>query len=86
MKNKNLAILIFHSRKKKGISLDKLSKEVGVNASFISKIENGDRKLPSRHVHKLCDLLDIDINVLVSALVKDMKEELIMEINEYASE
>lgn len=48
-------------RKEKGWSFEKLGNEIGKSASYMFRLENGDRKNPSSDVlKKVCELFEVD--------------------------
>lgn len=57
----NFREIIKNRRIEKGVSQNKLAKELGITQTFMSEIESG-RKTPSLEVlYKICDSLDIEI-------------------------
>lgn len=57
-------------RKELGISQKALAKKMGVIASFIGKVETGDRRLDVVEFVKYCQGLNIDSKELISELDK----------------
>lgn len=67
--------LITQKRKYKKMSLQNLADNLGISISFLSRIENGERKLNKELVKKLCKLLEIqekqfEIQILVDEINK----------------
>lgn len=59
--NQEIMELIKKERKKAGLSYDELGKRLGVSASYLYRLEKGQRKNPSSAVLKsLCELFNID--------------------------
>lgn len=53
--------LITSERKKNGLSYEKLGEKLGVSASYLFRLEKGDRSNPSSEVlAKFCELFDVD--------------------------
>lgn len=64
----NFSSLIKSLRKKRGLSLAETGKLAGVSASYINRMELGDRKAPSIPVmEQLADALGVDVSVLLVA-------------------
>ena len=73
----NIAQLIKESRinHPKGFSQSELSVAMGYkNGQFISNIERGLCSAPLKSLYKLTKVLEIDKEVLKSALIKDMEQ------------
>jgi transcriptional regulator with XRE-family HTH domain len=69
MLSKNLRII----RESRGIGVNELARRSGVNASYISAIENGRRENPSKEIlNKIADALGIPVEEL---LVEKMRTE-----------
>jgi transcriptional regulator with XRE-family HTH domain len=51
--------LIKEKRKSKKMSLQNLADNLGISVSFLSRIENGERKLNKELIKKLCKILEI---------------------------
>lgn len=59
----NLGEYIKGERKLRNITQRKLASKVGVNFSYISRIESGDTKMPSDEILiKISDALELDID------------------------
>jgi transcriptional regulator with XRE-family HTH domain len=68
--------LIKEKRKSKKMSLQNLADNLGISVSFLSRIENGERKLNKELIKKLCKILDIqekqfEIQVIVAEIHKN---------------
>ena len=69
MLSKNLRVI----RESKGIGVNELARRSGVNASYISAIENGRRENPSKEIlSKIADALEINVEEL---LVEKMRTD-----------
>lgn len=54
-------------REEKGWSQEELGKRIGgVSKSFISKLENGQKKINLEHIKNISSALDVDISDLLS--------------------
>jgi transcriptional regulator with XRE-family HTH domain len=61
--NEEIMALIKQERKKRGWSYEELGNRLGVSASYMFRLEKGQRQNPSTKVLKsLCELFDIDPN------------------------
>lgn len=58
-------------REERGISKNKLSKQLKVSAQFYGHIESGAVALPSVYVKKVCKLLNVDIETIIGAMIAD---------------
>lgn len=59
--NQEIMEMIKAERKKAGLSYEELGKRLGVSASYLYRLEKGQRKNPSSTVLKsLCELFNID--------------------------
>jgi transcriptional regulator with XRE-family HTH domain len=59
--NEEIMALIKMERKKRGWSYEELGQRLGVSASYMFRLEKGQRQNPSTKVLKsLCELFDID--------------------------
>lgn len=66
--NNNFSSLIKGLRSDRGLSLVEAGKLAGVSASYINRLEMGDRKAPSIPIiEKLADALAVDVSVLLAA-------------------
>ncbi len=73
MLSRNLKLL----RESKGLGVNELSRRSGVNASYISAIENGRRENPSREILiKLADALEIPVEELVLEKIRSNDADL----------
>lgn len=64
MENTTIADLIYLKRVNLKMTQEELAKEVGVNRSFISKVENGVKKPSMDLTIKIAKALDLDLNDL----------------------
>ena len=63
IKYKTIEEAIKESRKEQNLSLVQLNKLTGITASYINRLENGERKKPSLDILlKLVKVLDIDLS------------------------
>ena len=78
--NKNfntIATVIKTTREVKNISQALLSKSIGYkNAQFISNVERGLCSIPAKKVKVVAEVLGIEIDEVVSAMVADYKESI----------
>jgi transcriptional regulator with XRE-family HTH domain len=66
MKYAKFAGTIKKAMKKKGLSLRALSRETGIEVSFLSKILSGDRNPPpDAYIVKIAKILEIDPDILI---------------------
>jgi len=64
--------VIKSKRSKKGWSLKEVSLKTGINASYLNRLEKGERKNPSAiALFKLSMALEIDIMFLIKLLLKE---------------
>ncbi|MBD8045831.1 helix-turn-helix domain-containing protein [Clostridium faecium] len=70
----NIGTIIRMNRKKRGMTLNELSKKSGVSLSFISDIENG-RRLPGLEKSKaIADALSIDVKLINQDIASILNE------------
>ena len=63
-------------RKKKCLSLSKVSEETGLSRGYISKLENNKRKISNLYtLIKLCSYLDISVNLILENLIETEKNQ-----------
>ncbi len=65
---------LISSRNALGLSQKRLADKMGVIASFIGKVETGDRRLDVVEFIHYCNGLEIDPNDLLSELQKQIQE------------
>lgn len=73
MLSKNLRII----RESKGIGVNELARRSGVNASYISSIENGKKGNPSKDIlNKIADALEIPVEELLVEKMRTNEDEI----------
>ena len=76
-KFKNIAKVIMIARYTKGLSQNELALEIGYrNGQFISNVERGLCSLPSEKVYATALALNIDHEVITSAMIADFTKNL----------
>lgn len=66
--SKNFGTIIKFSRENKNLSLKELEDKTGISASYINRLENGERQAPSIPIaSELADALDLDLAMLLDA-------------------
>lgn len=95
--NKNLGEIIREQRRAKGLSLPQLSRVSGVSASFIGRIETGER-FPSAHtlrklakplgfgeveLFQLADFLSDDRQDRIDRLKREIKTEIVYALDHF---
>jgi transcriptional regulator with XRE-family HTH domain len=77
--------IIRTNRKKSGLRLREISNLLGVDVSFVSKVETGDKRPTKSQVLKIGQIFDLDIKELMIAFLSD---RLVYEIRneDFASE
>ncbi len=66
--SKNFGSIIKFSRENKNLSLKELEDKTGISASYINRLENGERQAPSVPIaSELADALDLDLSMLLDA-------------------
>jgi len=84
----NLGKTIHKYRLIRNLSQETLGKQLGYrNGQFVSNIENGKSSLPNSKIVLCSSVLEIDYNILVTAVLRDTHENIInectKELNEY---
>lgn len=75
--SENFGSLIKHLREEKGYSLKEMEELTGVSASYIHRIEKGERKAPSlKIIEKLAEVLDQDVYDLLEVAHSGSEEDL----------
>jgi transcriptional regulator with XRE-family HTH domain len=65
---------IYRLRMASGMRQNDLAKKLNVPQSFISKIENGERRLDIIELREICNCLDTNLLEFVSELEKNINE------------
>jgi transcriptional regulator with XRE-family HTH domain len=65
---KRFCELLIAARKKAGLTQTELAKRIGVDQAFISKYENGDRRLDVLEFLKIAEALNVDPASIVQVL------------------
>lgn len=64
--SKNFGSIIKYARESKNLSLKELEDTTGISASYINRLENGERKAPSVPIaSELADALELDLAMLL---------------------
>ncbi len=68
MERKTFGSMMFHARKSLDISQKEFAKKLGVNFTYISKLENDHADYPAsiNLIKKICQLLNLDENEMLS--------------------
>ncbi|EGT0693497.1 helix-turn-helix domain-containing protein [Clostridium perfringens] len=67
---KNIAQVLKKERENKGLTLNSVAKEVGMSASYLYRIEEGERKKPSiKFLRSLAEFYNIDFYYLIDLTV-----------------
>jgi transcriptional regulator with XRE-family HTH domain len=81
MKHENMGTLLFDFRTLRKLSQGAVANKLGYGSSqFISNVERGLCLFPVKKFKKLAKVLDIDVELLVSAYMADVKEFINSEI------
>ena len=68
----NFGIMLKHYRKLKNLSLKQLEEISGVSASYVNRLERGERKSPSiTKILQLAEALEIPNSVLVATIIQE---------------
>lgn len=68
----NFGIMLKHYRKMKNLSLKKLEEISGVSASYVNRLERGERKSPSiKKILQLAEALEIPNSVLAATIIQE---------------
>lgn len=59
-------------RKENGLSLSKASKKLGISKSYLSKMENGKRRLTSKLIRKMKEVYGESVVEKTSSTMKDI--------------
>jgi len=63
----------------RSLSLQQFAAQTGISLSDCQKIENGTKPLSSAEVQRICKVLGVDIDTLMTASVPDPEEEVVTE-------
>lgn len=66
--------LLYSLRVNAGITQTDLAKKIGVPQSYLSKIENEERRVDVIELCKICNALDIDIEYSIKELKQQLNE------------
>ena len=70
---KILLKLLYEQRMKTGLKQEELARKLGVHQSFISKIENGDRRIDLVELQDFCEALGTDLLAFVQEYQKELR-------------
>lgn len=79
MKYENIGKRIKEKRIAKGITQESLAEQLGIDSSFLSRIENGHNKASLESYIKICEILDTTLDYLtqdeISTAYKSIAEQ-----------
>ena len=65
------------ARKAAKVTQTQIAEHLGLkNSQFISLMENGHSRLPSKLINKYCEVLNVDVNNLIIVLMSDYERRL----------
>lgn len=67
---KEARLLLIHIRKDSGLTQNELADSIGVDQSFISKVERGERRLDIVEFLSYCDALKVSPSEVVEILME----------------
>ncbi len=59
---------LYEIRTRKGLRQVDLAKQLGVQQSFVSKYESGERRLDVLELRAICKCLDVDMNEILKSI------------------
>lgn len=65
--------LLRKAREKRGLTQTYVGKTLGFNPQFYNRIEQGEVKLPTRYIKKVCSMLELEVDKLHRAYMIDYK-------------
>ncbi len=74
LENKIFCDLLYRLRLKAGFKQSDLAQTMGVPQSFISKIENGQRRIDIIELQKLCAIYNLTLSEFVKQFEKEIHE------------
>lgn len=81
--SKNFGSIIKFSRENKNLSLKELEDKTGISASYINRLENGERQAPSVPIaSELADALELDLAMLLDVCNNKSKSDDLISIAE----
>lgn len=66
--NQRVGFVIREFRIKKGISQEKLAKEINVHRSYIGAIERAEKSISVRNLEKICKAMDVKLSQFFKTL------------------
>jgi len=79
----NFGIMLKHYRKMKNLSLKQLEEISGVSASYVNRLERGERKSPSiTKILQLAEALEIPNSVLVATIIQEPRKNEKVDLSE----
>jgi len=79
----NFGIMLKHYRKLKNLSLKQLEEISGVSASYVNRLERGERKSPSiTKILQLAEALEIPNSVLVATIIQEPRKNEKVDLSE----
>ena len=79
----NFGIMLKHYRKLKNLSLKQLEEISGVSASYVNRLERGERKSPSiTKILQLAEALGIPNSVLVATIIQEPRKNEKVDLSE----
>lgn len=68
------------ARKTKGVTQDKLCKELGFSVAFLSRIERGSSEISLKRLSQICDILGVSEGLILNGTNKDTDEYLTIDL------
>lgn len=75
----SLEKLIRQRRLDLGLTQPDLAKKMKTTIQFLSNIERGQARLPTKYFKRFSEMLDLDLKTMVSLRAQDLKEEMLKE-------
>jgi transcriptional regulator with XRE-family HTH domain len=66
-----LIALLKQKRQDQGVTQDDLAKKIGLDQTFVSKYETGERRLDVIELRRVCEALDMDFIEFISEFEKE---------------
>lgn len=66
-----LMALLKQKRQDQGVTQDDLAKKIGLDQTFVSKYETGERRLDVIELRRVCEALDTDFIEFISEFEKE---------------
>lgn len=72
----NQGKLLKLARTRKGLSQTELAKKINYSGMFVSHCEHGKARIPIAKIKKICQVLNLPVELMTSAVVRDFKQKL----------